>query len=166
MEGKDRLLETDAVAKGINCSDPGQAAVAAGREVILRMREYIRERESFAIETTLAGRRTLAAIKSASEAGFAVRLVYICLDNSERCIRRVQERAAQGGHDVADADVRRRYDRSLTNLSKVLRFVTQAVIYDNSGSEPQRMVEVQDGTITWRATSQPLWVRRLMEVMK
>jgi predicted ABC-type ATPase len=166
IEGKDRLLDTDAIAKGINCSDPGQAAVAAGREVILRMREYIRERESFAIETTLAGCGTVAAIKSASEAGFALRLVYICLDNPERCIRRVQERAAQGGHDVADADVRRRYVRSLTNLPKVLHFVTQAVVYDNSGPEPQRMIEVQDGTITWQATNQSLWVRQLVEAMK
>ena len=42
FEGSNNLLETDAIAKQINVSDPRQAAVAAGREVVLRMRGYIR----------------------------------------------------------------------------------------------------------------------------
>src|ERR1017187_3942550 len=36
-------------------------------------------------------------------------------------IQRVRERVAQGGHDVPDADVRRRYTRSLTNAGYVLQ---------------------------------------------
>jgi len=166
FEGKDNLLETDAIARRINLIDPHRAAVAAGREVIRRMREYTETRESFAIETTLAGRRTLPVIKSAAETGFFVRLVYICLDNPELSVQRVRERVAQGGHDVPDEDIRRRYNRSLMNLPETLRFVNQAVVYDNSGAEAQKMLEVQAGIITWHAISESLWVNRLVEAMK
>lgn len=127
-----------AIAKRIDLTDPHRAAVAAGREVILRTREYIRGHKSFAIETTLAGRRTLAFIKSAIQANFFVRLVYIFVDDPELSIQRVRERVAQGGHDVSDEDVRRRYSRSLANPRPTIRLVHEAVVYDNSGPEPEK----------------------------
>ena len=41
FEGKDRLLDPDAIARRIDPVDPGRAAVTAGREAIRRTREYI-----------------------------------------------------------------------------------------------------------------------------
>ena len=55
FEGQDNLLDTDAIAKRINPSDPLQAAVVAGREVIMRARSYIAQKQSFVMETTLSG---------------------------------------------------------------------------------------------------------------
>ena len=57
-------------------------------------------------------------MRQAQAHGFIVRLVYVCLDNPERSIQRVRERVAQGGNDVPDADIRRRYNRSLLNLPR------------------------------------------------
>jgi predicted ABC-type ATPase len=61
---------------------------------------------------------------------FFARLFIICLDNPERSIRRVRERVAQGGHEVADSDPRRRYERSLcfSNTRQVLRIVHQGLV--------------------------------------
>ncbi|MGH9610290.1 MAG: AAA family ATPase [Bryobacteraceae bacterium] len=166
FEGKEELLDPDAIAKRINKTDSRSAAVAAGREVVRRTQEYIERHQSFAIETTLAGNRILAVVRSAAAAGFFVRLVYICLDQPERNIQRVQERFARGGHDVPDEDIRRRYIRSLTNLPAVLHFVNEAFVYDNSGAEPRRVLEFQAGKITWRAVDQPLWTKDLAETMR
>jgi predicted ABC-type ATPase len=110
-----------------------------------RAAEYVRSRESFAIETTLAGNWTNFAIRGALERRFFTRLFYICLDNPERSIQRVRERVAQGGHDVPDSDVRRRYGRSLANASKVLRIVHQGLVFDNSGAEPRPVFEIRKG---------------------
>ena len=33
------------------------------------------------------------------------------LDSAELCLRRIAERVAQGGHDVPEEDVRRRFER-------------------------------------------------------
>jgi predicted ABC-type ATPase len=43
FEGRDNLLEADAIAKRINPAKPRQAAVAAAREVIRRIREISQE---------------------------------------------------------------------------------------------------------------------------
>jgi len=165
FEGRDNLLEADAIAKRINPADPRQAAVAAGREVILRTRQYLDNRESFAMETTLASRSTLATMLEAEARGFIVRLVYVCVDNPERSIKRVRERVARGGHDVPEEDVRRRYVRSLQNLPAVLLRAHQAFVYENSDGEPRRVLETQAGVIVWRADSETAWVTRVCEMI-
>jgi predicted ABC-type ATPase len=67
--GRDNLLDTDAIAKRMDPANPRRAAVAAGREVILRTREYLENRVSFAIETTLSSRSTLATYLAGRGAG-------------------------------------------------------------------------------------------------
>ena len=123
----------------------------------------LRSAESFAIETTLAGNWTNAAIRAALERSFFTRLFYICLDNPERSIQRVRERVAQGGHDVPDADVRRRYARSLSNARPVLRIVHQALVFDNSGAEPRRVFEMRKGQLLDIADEIPPWAGALLE---
>lgn len=119
--GRNNLLEADAIAKRIHAAQPQSAAIAAGREVLRRTQGYLDSEEDFAIETTLSGNWTLAAVREAQARHFFVRLVYICLESPEQCIRRVRERVAQGGHDVPNDDVRRRDVRSLANAKKLFR---------------------------------------------
>lgn len=130
----ENLLETDAIARQIDAMNPRRVAITAGREVLRRTRQYIDSGQHFAIETTLAGNWTLNAIKIALAQGFFVRVVYIYVENPERCIQRVHERVAQGGHDVPDEDVRRRYARSLSNLKLILHIVNQTIIFDKLGA--------------------------------
>jgi predicted ABC-type ATPase len=165
FEGRDNLLDTDAIAKRMDPANPRRAAVAAGREVILRTREYLENRQSFAIETTLSSRSTLATILQAEERGFAVHLVYVCVDNAERSIQRVCERVTQGGHDVPEEDVRRRYERSLQNLPDVLRRAHKGIVFENSGNRPRKVLEIQAGVIVWRADSDTAWVKRVCEMI-
>src|SRR5260370_29914959 len=108
FEGRDNLLDADAIAKRMDPANPRQAAVAAGRELIRRTREYLENRESFAIETTLASHSAVTTMLEAMAQGFTVTVVYICVDNPERSIKRVRERAAKVGHLSPDDDVRRR----------------------------------------------------------
>ncbi len=165
FEGRENLLDTDAIAKRMDPANPRRAAVAAGREVILKTREFLENRQSFAIETTLSSRSTLATILQAEERGFVVHLIYVCVDNAERSIQRVCERVTQGGHDVPEVDVRRRYERSLQNLPDVLRRVHKGIVFENSGNRPRRVLETQAGVIVWRADTQTEWVTRLHEIL-
>ena len=59
------IVDPDAIAKAMNPGDPAQAALAAGRQAILRARESVSRRESFAVETTLAGNGQLALLSDA-----------------------------------------------------------------------------------------------------
>ena len=87
-----------------------------------------RSRRDFAVETTLSGRASLALIDSARARGYEIHLTFVALDSPERCIARIRTRALRGGHSVPDADVRRRYERSLANQPAALPMVDIAKI--------------------------------------
>lgn len=161
--GRGNLLEADAIAVKMHASDPRLAAIAAGRQVLRRTREYLITGDDFAIETTLSGIWAIRAIENAMARGYFVRLVYICLDSPERCIQRVRERAAQGGHGVPDRDVRRRYARSLLHLHHVLSTVHEALLYDNSGPEPRLLIEMRSGKSLNRTSAMPEWALSFAE---
>jgi predicted ABC-type ATPase len=158
FEGRENLLDPDAIARHLNPVDPQSIAIAAGREILRRIKLYLDTHVSFAIETTLASRRTLGIIQKAKACGFTVHLVYIGLDTSEHGILRVQERVLQGGHDVPDENVRRRYIRGLANLPEAIRTADRAIVYDNSENEHRKMLQTEHGSITWSAAKQPRWV--------
>lgn len=158
FEGKDHLLDPDAIAKRLDPADPSRAAVAAGRETILRTREYLAARQSFAMETTLASRGPIESMIEARKLGFEVALWYICLEAPEWNVQRVGERVRQGGHSVPEADVRRRYERSLSNLPVALRNADKAAVYDNAGAIPRLVLQTRNGEVAWLAPDAPAWV--------
>jgi len=163
FEGRENLLEPDAIAKRISPESPQQGGISAGREVLIRAAEYIRGGQSFAIETTLSGNWTNSTIREAMERSFSTRLFYICLNNPERSIQRVRERVAHGGHYVPDEDVRRRYVRSIANANRLLRIVHEALVFDNSGSEPKPIFEMRGGRVLNIADEIPAWAATLLE---
>jgi predicted ABC-type ATPase len=170
FEGKENLLDPDAIARRIDPADPSRAAIGAAREVISRTREYLSRRESFAVETTLASRAMLTTMSRAQEEGFFVRLVYVCLNEPERNIRRVLERVARGGHAVPEDDVRRRYGRRLRNLPAAFKsltrrpsIVTRCSNYDNSSAIPRKVFETRRGKVAWRGSSLPPWAETACE---
>ena len=68
---------------------------------------------------------------------------------------------AQGGHDIPDADIRRRYVRSLNRAPEAIRLVDEAVVLDNSGLYPIRLLLFRSGRIAWRSEELPEWARPL-----
>jgi len=62
FEGRDRLLDPDAIARGLNPLHPSAAAIAAGREVLKRTADYLNRGVSFAVETTLSSRNRVDLI--------------------------------------------------------------------------------------------------------
>jgi predicted ABC-type ATPase len=160
FDGRANLLDPDAIARRMNPDDLRLASIDAAREVIQRTREYLRDGQSFALETTLSSVSILETMRRAREGGFVVRLVYVCVENPDWNVERVRGRFAQGGHDVPDGDIRRRYERSLANLPAALRLAHQAVVYDNSGTAPRRVLETCDGIVVWHADNEPEWVTR------
>jgi predicted ABC-type ATPase len=157
IEGLDRLLDPDAIARRINPANPAAAAIAAGREVLKRQAEYFRAGVSFAVETTLAGSRVNLA-DEAKQHGFAVHLLYVGVNTPERSISRVRDRVAKGGHFVQDADVRRRYERSMENARDLFPRVDVARIFDNSAKKHRIVLIAKCGVITYRADPLPTWL--------
>jgi len=95
--------------------------VAAGREVLRRLGESERRRDSFAIETTLSSTMYARRIRSWRTCGYRVSLHFIELPSEDFAVRRVAMRVAAGGHAVPEVDVRRRYHRGLELFEQVYK---------------------------------------------
>jgi predicted ABC-type ATPase len=67
-----------------------------------------------------------------------VKLIFLSLPNPEIAIARVAARVAQGGHDVASAVVRRRFESGLRNFQDIyIEMVNEWWWYDNSDNTPR-----------------------------
>jgi predicted ABC-type ATPase len=131
------------------------------------MREYLRRRRSFSVETTLSGQLHLDAAASARADGWRVGLVYIGLASSRLAIERLKRRELAGGHGVPAADVHRRYERSLRRLPSAYRLADTVQIFDNSSAKPMKKVlEARRGKIIFLARNAPKWLSRSIRSMR
>jgi len=67
-----------------------------------------------------------------------VHLFFLWVESVDLALSRVQERVLRGGHDVPEATVRRRYDRSIQNFLVHYRQLANFwTLFDNSGAIPR-----------------------------
>ena len=114
-------LGADAIAETLAPDDPSSARLESARQFIVSLNKYVSRQESVIVETTLSGRTFRNVLADATQAGFSVTIVYLFLKSADLCVARVAERVRKGGHDVPEADVRRRFTRSLTNFWRIYR---------------------------------------------
>ena len=132
------FVNVDLIAAGLSPFNPERAAIQAGRIMLAEIQRRVRKRESFAFETTLSGHGYARMIPSWRNDGFRVRLIFLSLPDAAMAISRVRNRVAQGGHNVSNTVVRRRFDAGLRNFREVyMHLVDKWEWYDNSGSTPQ-----------------------------
>ena len=64
-------------------------------------------------------------------------MLYLRLSSVDLALARVRTRVGQGGHDVPEAIVRRRFARGWSNFCDLYRpIVDRWAVYDNSGKKP------------------------------
>jgi len=128
------FINADLIAAGLSPLAPAGAALRAGRLVLSEIERLSRERESFAFETTLSGRRYIQRFQSLKTLGYKIEFVYLRVASPKLALKRIASRVKQGGHDVPKADVIRRFDRSWNNFINIYQPLADAwVVYENSG---------------------------------
>jgi predicted ABC-type ATPase len=110
-------------------SEANGVAWQQGRRLLERA---IAERLDFALETTLGANTIPRLLAAASDGGAEVRIWYAGLDSVQRHIERVRARVRKGGHDIPEADIRRRFDNSRLNLIHLMPKLAALRVYDNS----------------------------------
>jgi predicted ABC-type ATPase len=132
------FINVDLIAAGLSPFDPGRAALRAGRLVLQEIHRRVNVGESFAFETTLSGRNYARLIPRWRQAGYHVKLIFLSLPTADLAVARVAARASQGGHNVPEEVVRRRFDAGLRNFEDLYRkLVDTWILYDNSGLTPR-----------------------------
>jgi predicted ABC-type ATPase len=167
----------DEAARQIRAANPGlgqteanAAAWGQGRKLLERA---IEQGLDFTFETTLGGNTMPELLVEAATRGVEVYIFYVGLDSAEAHIERVRQRVRAGGHDIPEADIRRRYRHSLINLVKLLPALTELRVYDNSATadpatgqapQPVLVLHMEGGRIVGPSdlTPTPAWAKPIV----
>jgi predicted ABC-type ATPase len=144
------LLDPDVFAKTVRWTEKGASSIAAARHVLRLATGHLERRESFAVETTLAGKNYLRMMAEARHRGFEVVLIYIGTESVELNLDRIAKRVRAGGHNVPESDVRRRYRRSIENLPLAVTRASHVLLFDNSTEAGYQLIGILDhGHVQW-----------------
>lgn len=141
VSGSVRFINLDEIARGLSPLQPDDGRLEAARIALLQIGNWLGEapadgsldvRKSFTIETTLAGLTHLRTIARAQLAGWRVGLLYFAVRDVGICLQRIARRVSEGGHDVPEADARRRFVRSSANFARYVRAVDFWRVFDNN----------------------------------
>ncbi|MBY0522363.1 MAG: zeta toxin [Gemmataceae bacterium] len=139
------FVNADTIARGLSAFHPEAVALEAGRIMLDRLRGLAVTRESFAFETTLAGRTFAPWIAELRRSGYFFYLIYLSLPSAELAIARVRDRVRKGGHHVPDETVRRRFQGGLRNFFTLYRPIADEwCFYDSSRPSAPRLVAMGD----------------------
>ena len=167
----------DEAARRIRAADPGltgaEANSAAWHQGRRLLDHAIDGRLDYNFESTLGATTIPTLLAKAASLGIEVRAWYVGLSSPELHIARVRARVAKGGHDIPEADIRRRWETSRLNVIRLLPNLTELRVYDNSrdadphtGAEPipVLLLDVRQGRI--RAprdlSATPTWAKPLV----
>lgn len=132
-----RFINADLIAAGLSPFAPEAAAIKAGRLMLQEIAACVARRESFAFETTMAGQVYLRHIEDWRRSGYQISLFFLSMPTAESALARVAERVRQGGHDIPESIVRRRFIAGRRNFERYYRAAVDSwAVYDNSGDEP------------------------------
>ena len=105
------------------------------------IRGHVARGESFAFETTLAGRGHARWLDDLQSSGYRANLIFLSLPNADLAVARVAERVRQGGHQVPEDLVRRRFAAGLDNLfARYMDLVDSWEVYDNADLAGPRLI--------------------------
>jgi predicted ABC-type ATPase len=131
------FVNADLIAAGFSPFAPELAAIKAGKLMLKTIDELVQRNESFAFETTLSGNGYSRAIPAWRKLGYHVKLIFLQLPDAEAAVRRVAERVSQGGHNIPEATIRRRFDKGLENFHQCYKPMVDAWFhFDSAGQTP------------------------------
>ena len=130
------FVNADLIAAGLSPFAPELAAFKAARIMLETIAEHVRRGESFSFETTLSGQIYAQMIPAWRSSGYLVKMIFLSLPSVEISLERVATRVKQGGHNVPEDVIRRRFEHGIKNFDRYKMLVDSWQLYDNSGAPP------------------------------
>ncbi|MBS1943303.1 MAG: zeta toxin family protein [Bacteroidetes bacterium] len=155
-----KYINADEIAKGLEAQIPDYRTrniKAAGIAEAQRL-EALQGGQSFAFESVMSTPEKVALLTQAREHGYQVALIFVTTDNPELNVARVSNRVSLGGHAVEPDSIRKRYAGAMQLLPSAVEHSDTAVVFDNSGVEPVRVV-TKDGPTIVIEPNAPQWVQ-------
>ena len=149
FSGSRNFVNLDEIARGLSPFDPEAERVRAARVSLDFLRDTLQAphgtRKAVTLETTLAGLTHLRTIDLAHRNGWLVHILYFAVRAVDVSLARIARRVSEGGHDVPETDVRRRFERSITNFEAYAANTDLWPIFDNNANQPVAIAEGRRG---------------------
>ena len=130
------FINADLIAQGLSPFQPNKMAIEAGKLMIQHINQCVKKSESFAFETTLSGKGYINKIRDWKTKQYEIIIYYLKIPSVEFAIERVKLRVAQGGHNVPEQDIMRRFERSWINFQQIYKPLADSwIVFDTSGSQ-------------------------------
>jgi predicted ABC-type ATPase len=136
----DEFINADEIARGLSPLNPNRSAIEAGRLLIAKIDKLIEEKKDFAFETTLATRSYTRTIQKARSYGYQITLLFFWLDSVDLAFERVKTRVLEGGHEVPNTVIQRRYYSGITNLFKLYIPICDYWMLFNNSFTPSELI--------------------------
>lgn len=134
------FVNADEIAKGLSPFQPETVAFHAGRIMLDRIVELINLEVDFAFETTLTTISYKNTIELARGKGYKITLLFFWLNDVRLAIQRVATRVAEGGHNIPEEVIIRRYYKGLLNLVKVFIPICDYWIFIDNSEHPYKFI--------------------------
>lgn len=142
------FVNADLIAQGLSPFSPEKVAIKAGKLLLEQIHNLANKGIDFAFETTLSGKSHLIFINKLKEKEYSIHLFFLWIPSKDLAIARIKERVARGGHNVADEDVKRRFDKSIGNFFKLYRPLFDSWnMFDNSTTTPRLIAKEERGKL-------------------
>jgi predicted ABC-type ATPase len=130
------FVNADEIAKGLSPFQPEKVSFEAGKIMLRRINELLASKQNFAFETTLSTRSYKNKIIEARKYGYNVTLLFFWLADVNLAKERVRVRVQEGGHNIPEDIIERRYYKGILNLFEIyLPLVDSYLIFDNSAGK-------------------------------
>jgi len=127
------FVNADMIAYGLSPLNVSGVAMQAGRIMLQRIKDLMNENKDFAFETTLATRSYVNLIAEARAKNYKISLLFFWLHSPEQAKERVAQRVLNGGHNIEDEVVERRYHRGIKNFFELYSPICDHwILIDNS----------------------------------
>ena len=165
--GADSLyINPDNIAKDIYGDwNSTEAVLKAAQKATEQRYECLKNGTDFVFETVFSSAEKMDFIQKAKDAGFFIRIFYVCTESPLININRIAQRYINGGHEVPISKTISRYYSSLKNISRAIKIADRVYLYDNSveNAAPRLILRTVDGIIAKQYTDDlPNWVRAII----
>ena len=139
------FVNADIIAAELSPADPDSQALIAGRVMLERIEELAGRGDTFSFETTLAGRSHAGRVRRLQkELGYNVVLVFVWLPSPELAVLRVAGRVKQGGHNIPEETIRRRYRQGIVNFAKLYApVVDRWIVFSGADTPPVEIMRFE-----------------------
>ncbi len=134
------FVNADEIAKGLSPFQPETVSFHAGRIMLERITELIDLEVDFAFETTLTTISYKNTIELARLKGYKITLLFFWLNDVKLAIERVATRVSEGGHNIPEEVIIRRYFKGLANLTNIFIDICDYWIVIDNSTNPYKFI--------------------------